>query len=153
MINHGQATDGTSWTLPPLGGNSSSTAAGTTPGSFARPPQIAPGSEGRWTWSSPDTPGMPQPSLKTAWDFMPASWTLQPGYESSYEQAAAWQPPAGFTHADVLMEAHKIRVARGDYNIAEIHLADAIEGLVLRSRDSLSDDRGPGNPYRSRESG
>ena len=64
-----------------------------------------------------------------------------------------FEPPAGFTHADVLMEAHKIRVARGDYNIAEIHLADAIEGLVLRSRDSLSDDRGPGNPYRSRESG
>ena len=64
-----------------------------------------------------------------------------------------FEPPAGFTHADVLMEAHKLRVARGDYNIAEIHLADAIEGLVLRSRDSLSDDRGPGNPYRSRESG
>lgn len=64
-----------------------------------------------------------------------------------------FEPPAGFTHADVLMEAHNIRVARGDYNIAEIHLADAIEGLVLRSRDSLSDDRGPGNPYRSRESG
>ena len=58
-----------------------------------------------------------------------------------------FEPPAGFTHADVLMEAHKIRVARGDYNIAEIHLADAIEGIVLRSRDSLSDDRGPKDPF------
>ena len=58
-----------------------------------------------------------------------------------------FEPPAGFTHADVLMEAHKIRVARGDYNIAEIHLADAIEGMVLRSRDSLSDDRGPKDPF------
>ena len=58
-----------------------------------------------------------------------------------------FEPPAGFTHADVLMEAHKLRVARGDYNIAEIHLADAIEGMVLRSHDSLSDDRGPKDPF------
>ena len=58
-----------------------------------------------------------------------------------------FEPPAGFTHADVLMEAHKLRVARGDYNIAEIHLADAIEGMVLRLRDSLSDDRGPKDPF------
>jgi hypothetical protein len=27
-------------------------------------------------------------------------------------------PPFGYTHADVLLEAHKIRVERGDYNIA-----------------------------------
>jgi glyoxalase family protein len=50
-----------------------------------------------------------------------------------------FEPPAGFTHADVLFEAHKIRVERGDYNIAPIHLADAIETLVARSRGSLSD--------------
>ncbi len=50
-----------------------------------------------------------------------------------------FEPPAGFTHADVLMEAHKIRVERGDYNIAEIHLADAIELLCRRSRHSLSE--------------
>jgi catechol 2,3-dioxygenase-like lactoylglutathione lyase family enzyme len=58
-----------------------------------------------------------------------------------------FEPPAGFTHADVLMEAHRIRVARGDYNIAEIHLADAIEALIARSRQSLSDDRAAKNPY------
>jgi catechol 2,3-dioxygenase-like lactoylglutathione lyase family enzyme len=58
-----------------------------------------------------------------------------------------FEPPAGFTHAEVLFEAHKIRVARGDYNIAEIHLADAIEMLVERSRQSLSEDRLPKNPY------
>jgi catechol 2,3-dioxygenase-like lactoylglutathione lyase family enzyme len=56
-------------------------------------------------------------------------------------------PPAGFTHADVLMEAHRIRVARGDYNIAQVHLADAIETLVERSRPTLSDDRSPRDPY------
>ena len=36
---------------------------------------------------------------------------------------------------------------RGDYNIAPIHLADAIEQLVTASRDSLSDDRSPKDPY------
>jgi hypothetical protein len=47
----------------------------------------------------------------------------------------------------VLLEAHKLRVERGDYNIAEEHLADAIEALVSRSRESLSADRAPRNPY------
>jgi len=58
-----------------------------------------------------------------------------------------FDPPAGFTHGEVLFEAHKLRVARGDYNIAEIHLADAIEAMVARSRGSLSEDRTPKNPY------
>jgi catechol 2,3-dioxygenase-like lactoylglutathione lyase family enzyme len=58
-----------------------------------------------------------------------------------------FEPPFGFTHADVLLEAHKLRTERGDYNIAESHLADAIEALVLRSRRSLSDDRSPRDPY------
>ncbi len=58
-----------------------------------------------------------------------------------------FEPPFGYTHSDVLLEAHKIRVTRGDYNIAEDHLADAIEALVRRSRASLSDDRSPKDPY------
>ncbi len=58
-----------------------------------------------------------------------------------------FEPPAGFTHAEVLLEAHKLRVERGDYNIDRVHLADAIEALVLRSRESLSDDRSPKDPY------
>jgi hypothetical protein len=51
-----------------------------------------------------------------------------------------FEPPAGHTHADVLLEAHRIRVARDDYNIAPEHLADAIEALTRRSRASLSDE-------------
>jgi glyoxalase family protein len=47
----------------------------------------------------------------------------------------------------VLVEAHKIRIDRGDYNIAQEHLADAIETLVRRSPASLSDDRSPKDPY------
>jgi catechol 2,3-dioxygenase-like lactoylglutathione lyase family enzyme len=60
-----------------------------------------------------------------------------------------FEPPYPHTHAEVLLEAHKLRVEQGDYNIAEAHLADAIEELVRRSRESLSDDRAPKNPYRS----
>jgi glyoxalase family protein len=58
-----------------------------------------------------------------------------------------FEPPAGLTHADVLLKAHKIRVERGDYSIAPIHLADAIEELTTGSRESLSDDRAPKDPY------
>jgi catechol 2,3-dioxygenase-like lactoylglutathione lyase family enzyme len=58
-----------------------------------------------------------------------------------------FEPPDGHTHAEVLLEAHKIRVARGDYNIDPVHLADAIEALVTRSRASLSEDRSAKHPY------
>jgi catechol 2,3-dioxygenase-like lactoylglutathione lyase family enzyme len=60
-----------------------------------------------------------------------------------------FEPPAGFTHADVLFAAHNLRVAAGDENILPIHLADAIENLVLRSRGTLSESRAPANPYSS----
>ena len=58
-----------------------------------------------------------------------------------------FEPPAGHTHTDVLLEAHKLRVERKDPNIDRVHLADAIERLVMRSQASLSDDRSPKNPY------
>ena len=59
-----------------------------------------------------------------------------------------FEPPAGHTHADVLLEAHRLRVDRDDYNIDREHLADAIEALVARTRESLSDDRSPKAAYR-----
>ena len=58
-----------------------------------------------------------------------------------------FEPPVGFTHAEVLLESHKLRVERGDYNIDQEHLADAIEALTARSRESLSDDRSAKHPY------
>ena len=85
-----------SYQLPPLGLNPSTTAQGTTPGSFALRPVLKPGRAGALTFASPDTPGMPSASEKTAWDFMPEGWSIRPGFESDYEQAAAWQPPADF---------------------------------------------------------
>src|SRR5579863_9849175 len=57
-----------------------------------------------------------------------------------------FEPTHGFTHADVLYEAHLLRVARGDRAISEVHLADAIEMLVARSQKSLSADRSPKDP-------
>lgn len=58
-----------------------------------------------------------------------------------------FEPPAGLTHADVLLRAHEIRVERGDYSIAPLHLADAIEDLTTATRRTLSDDRSPKDPY------
>ena len=58
-----------------------------------------------------------------------------------------FDPPFGYTHSDVLFEAHRLRSERGDYNIDREHLADAIEELIRRSRPSLSDDRAAADPY------
>jgi catechol 2,3-dioxygenase-like lactoylglutathione lyase family enzyme len=58
-----------------------------------------------------------------------------------------FEPPYPYTHAEVMLEAHRLRVERGDYNIDREHLADAIERLVAGQRGSLSDDRSPKDPY------
>jgi catechol 2,3-dioxygenase-like lactoylglutathione lyase family enzyme len=62
--------------------------------------------------------------------------------------AYKFEPPAGWTDGDVLLDAHRIRIERGDYAIGEVHLADAIERLSARRRESLSDDRSAKDPYR-----
>lgn len=58
-----------------------------------------------------------------------------------------FEPPFGCSHADVMIAAHRLRVARGDHHIEEVHLADAIEALVRRRQDSLSADRSACDPY------
>jgi glyoxalase family protein len=45
-----------------------------------------------------------------------------------------FEPPTGFTSADVLRRAHIIRLERGAGNIGDEHLADAIEALVQGHR-------------------
>ena len=67
-MSHSTASD-RSYTLPPLGDNPSSEKQGTTPGSFALRGRVGT----PWTFSSPDTAGMPQPSDLTAMDFRDAS--------------------------------------------------------------------------------
>ncbi len=62
------------YTLPEIGGNPANTKDVTNPGSFARKAKILPSARGALTFSSPDTPGMPAPSEKTAWNFLPKGW-------------------------------------------------------------------------------
>jgi hypothetical protein len=47
----------------------------------------------------------------------------------------------------VEMSGHRLRTARNDPSIHEVHLADAIEQLIGRNRPSLSEDRTAKNPY------
>jgi catechol 2,3-dioxygenase-like lactoylglutathione lyase family enzyme len=61
-----------------------------------------------------------------------------------------FDPPPGRSHAEVLYEAHKLRVARGDHHISDEHLADAIEMMIRRDQPSLSTEREAGDPYRER---
>ncbi len=59
---------------PPLYGacNPARTLNVTTPGSFALAHDVG----GPRMFASPDTPGMPPPSDKTAWDFLPDGWSV-----------------------------------------------------------------------------
>lgn len=58
-----------------------------------------------------------------------------------------FEPPVGVTHGEVLLEAHRLRVAEGAYNIQDAHLADALELLTKRTRPSLSDNRDAKKAY------
>lgn len=48
-----------------------------------------------------------------------------------------FEPPAGATHADVLREAHVIRVKAAARNITDEHLADAISNLMKRRSPTI----------------
>jgi phosphomethylpyrimidine synthase len=72
--------------------NPSTDKEGTNPGSFANPADVG----GPLTFSSPDAPGMPTPSSKTAWDFLPPGWQ---------RQGARAVPPAGFVPVTQLEHA------------------------------------------------
>ena len=86
MSNASDSSNGSArraWQLPSVGGDPSRHGAGTTPGSFANVPNVG----DPLAFSSPDTPGMPSPSDKTAWDFMPEDWTLKAGRENNWHKA------------------------------------------------------------------
>jgi phosphomethylpyrimidine synthase len=110
--------------LPPVGGNPSSRREGTTPGSFANKSQIG----GPLTFSSPDTPGMPAASDKTAWDFMPADWT---------READRWVAPEGFVPVTQLEHARLGSITPQMRRVAERepHLsAEAVRDEVAAGR-------------------
>lgn len=65
-----------------------------------------------------------------------------------YELACyKFEPPAGCTHAQVLFEAHHLRVAAGAHHILDAHLTEAIGLLTRRGLGSLSQDRTPKHAY------
>jgi len=130
------APDPTAWQLPPLGDNPSTAAQGTSPGSFARRGAVGT----PWTFSSPDAPGMPAPSDKTAWDFMPPDWVcvvppLRGGGADATEaerataiaahaaarrqSAAGWRAPEGFVPSTQLEHARLGRITPQMERVAE----------------------------------
>ena len=97
--------------LPPLGSDPSSQGLGTTPGSFANPPQLG----GPLSFSSPDTPGMPQVSPCTAWDFMPPDWRRIEEASGEFR----WEPPKGFEPVTQLEHARLGTVTAEMRRVAE----------------------------------
>jgi len=113
-----------SYELPRRTGDPLQRGVGTTPGSFANPSQVG----GPLTFSSPDTPGMPLPSEKTAWDFMPADWRLVEG---------RWTPPEGFEPVTQLEHARLGRITEEMRRAAarEPHLsAEAVRDEIAAGR-------------------
>jgi len=72
--------------------NPSTQAQGTSPGSFAHASDVG----GPLAFSSPDTPGMPAPSSKTAWDFLPDGWRIE-----AVESALHAEGCAGHNHPGI----------------------------------------------------
>ena len=85
--------------LPPVGDDPGTEPTATTPGSFANRPKLAPGVAGALTYSSPDTPGMPKPSSRTAWDFLPEGWNTSTADRSSHI-ASVGTAATTFTQSD-----------------------------------------------------
>jgi phosphomethylpyrimidine synthase len=96
------------WRLPAVGGQPSSGRRTTTPGSFANPAQLG----GARSFSSPDTPGMPEPSQRTAWDFMPAGWRRDAA-------SGAWSAPRGLEPVTQLEHARLGRITPQMRRVAE----------------------------------
>ncbi|HEV2292953.1 MAG TPA: phosphomethylpyrimidine synthase [Tepidisphaeraceae bacterium] len=132
-----RATPDRSYSLPPLGDNPSSERQGTTPGSFANKGRIGT----PWTYSSPDTPGMPQPSDLTAMDFAKPS---DAEAKTQLEAARAGIVTPQMQHVatrEPHLSAEQIRleVAAGRMIIPanKVHLSYALEPMAI-GRTSLT---------------
>jgi len=93
-----------------------------TPGSFANKSDVG----GPLTFSSPDTPGMPQASPYTAWDFLPEGWstgTEGEGGDVVFTQADGtkrWvEVPDGFSPVTQLEHARLGRITEQMKRVAE----------------------------------
>jgi phosphomethylpyrimidine synthase len=105
--------------------NPSTQAQGTSPGSFALRADVG----GPLAFASPDTPGMPAPSSRTAWDFLPEGWTIEAA--GSHDEGCLGHgrakpgrflravPPAGFQPITQLEHARLGRITPQMRRVAE----------------------------------
>jgi len=95
----------------------------TTPGSFANAPDIG----GPRMFSSPDTPGMPAPSEKTAWDFLPEGWTVETLDDSvpyaSVPHATMPSSPSTLAFADARGLVRRVTYPHGFVPITQLEYA------------------------------
>ncbi|MBM4102334.1 MAG: hypothetical protein FJ256_08775, partial [Phycisphaerae bacterium] len=105
--------------------NPSSLREGTNRGSFALAPDVG----GARAFSSPDTPGMPAPSVRTAWDFLPPDWRVEsaPDHASGCAGHSLGHlgtfvrcvPPSGFTVVTQLEHARTGTITKQMRRVAE----------------------------------
>jgi len=108
---------------PTVWSNPSSRAQGTTPGSFAARPEIG----GPRSFCSPDTPGMPQPSDRTAWDFMPPGWTPPRAGETRWTPPPGWTPVTQLDFARLgVVTAEMARVAEREPHLTPEQVRDEV---------------------------
>jgi phosphomethylpyrimidine synthase len=94
----------------------------TTPGSFALQPDVG----GPRMFASPDTPGMPAPSTKTAWDFLPEGWSVAPlGSGGATERRS----DEGALNAAGATLAWKGRVTSANPHVPDAEVAPANDGV------------------------
>ena len=108
-------------TLPLHGAsNPSSRAEGTNPGSFALKANIG----GPLAFASPDTPGMPAPSDKTAWDFLPEGWRRDGAFAVA---PAGFEPITQLEHARLgIVTAEMRRVAEREGHLTPEQVRDEV---------------------------
>lgn len=70
--------------------------------------------------------------------FMDSIYFRDPNGQLLEMAAYKFEPPFGYTYSDVLAAAHNLRVAAGDYNIADHHIADAIAQLIAQRAPKLA---------------
>jgi phosphomethylpyrimidine synthase len=103
-----------------------SEAEATLSGSPTSPPDVG----GPVAYSSPDTPGMPAPSRRTAWDFMPPGWTRQ---QHEWAAPQRFAPLTQLDHARLgIITPQMERVAaREGYLSAEQVRAEVAAGRMI----------------------
>jgi phosphomethylpyrimidine synthase len=118
----------------PLAGaaNPSTGRQGTSPGSFARRPDVG----GPLAFASPDTPGMPAPSSRTAWDFLPAAPPAAPVTQLEWARAGVVTPPmrrVAEREPHLTAEAVRDEVAAGRMIIPanRVHLGHRLDPMCI----------------------